>query len=77
MLGKAGMGGMAVSGEDSEPWTENQERRLRLLLLPLWSSDAWMSLVDLRLVMSLERLRWFNEFLLFGTVSSEVMAVPG
>jgi hypothetical protein len=69
------MGGMAVSGEESEPWTENQERRLRLL--PLWSSAAWMSLVDLRLVMSLERLRRFNEFLLFGMVSSEVMAVPG
>lgn len=33
MLGKAGMGGMAVSGEESEPWAENQERRLRLLPL--------------------------------------------
>jgi hypothetical protein len=64
-----------VSGEESEPWAENQERRLRLLL-PLGSS-CWMSLVDLRLVMSLEKLRRFIEFLLVGEVSSEVMAVPG
>ena len=79
LLGRAGMGGMAVSGEDSEPcWAENQERRLRLL--PLLSS-WWMSLVDLRLVIILERLRRFIELLLFTEAVlwtlSDVMAVPG
>ena len=72
------MGGIGLSFEDWEPWTENQERCLRLLLV---LSSRGMSLMDLRPVMSLERLWRLSEFLDFGCVdvwctSSEVTAVP-
>jgi hypothetical protein len=44
-------------------------------------SSWWMSLVDLRLVIILERLRRFIELLLFTEAVlwtlSDVMAVPG
>jgi hypothetical protein len=85
VVGREGMGGIAVSaGEESEPWTENQERCLRLLLVLLllaWSEVA-RSLVDLRPVISLERLWRLRELrVLVGVAalytSSEVTAVPG
>jgi hypothetical protein len=71
VVGRVGIGGIAVSlGDDSEPWTENQERCLRLLLLLLALSSVARSLVDLRPVMSLERLWRLREFLVLVGVAA-------